>query len=677
MMKYIYKSLDFLHGSPLLLKWFGTAYPWFGNPIAFCVPFEKLCQSIVTDAKVEAYLDRCERNAKQVCRYLMTSQCPKAVSMSLINPTEDAEVARRDDRVLRDDILSCQDTLDEVMQGMPTWWPKGIDLSDLNYISTLYTAFLALRVTTREYAKTNRHSLRDDGDFSQSASAVEIVQNNDKSGGDPSHGHSTKRVPEDFKSWLFHDDWYDDYHARQSQSGARSGQKLRKLKSRSYHVPSRPGSCSATVNQEKSLVRKKSRKKKPSRSSSEPHLEDPQGVKTEEALQEEVVHHTSSDAADRVVRVVSDDENSYISARAGRPPDGAERVYRTKEGSKQRRRDVEERDIGGDLFSAMNDDKDADIKNNDDEDNDDDVGHGVDNSDDENGDDGGVKGEGGGSGGDSRRKSSDVMNPTEELLQSRTQDERDRLDHLQQPEHVDPSSSEAPLQQSEQPVKRPLELPVEQTEETEDGSTPLQEHQEGHQAARDTPLEEADDDDDASIESLSEAVKNSNLLNASSPPRQKRSSVSAQNILEFEEPKLAPKPTAKKTLKAARPPRSTPKKSDARRATSSKSPAPTPVDTDGTPEPKRTEKERKNRRKATVSQRLEAARRGTRRLAGPEDSSDGALPELPKKNTVSRISSKPSGQNLTRRANSNALVMPPVSHSKSQTSGPASRRQNI
>jgi hypothetical protein len=139
------------------------AYPWFGNPITFCLPFEEVCNKLITDSKVDAFLDRCDRNAKQACRYLMSSQASTTGSKLVVDMAKDAEYARKDDRNQRDDVLKCQEILDDAMSQLPGWWPKGLELSDLNRVNVLNTAMLTLRVTTREYAKSNRHTLRGDG----------------------------------------------------------------------------------------------------------------------------------------------------------------------------------------------------------------------------------------------------------------------------------------------------------------------------------------------------------------------------------------------------------------------------------------------------------------------------------------------------------------------------------
>jgi hypothetical protein len=160
------------------------AYPWFGNPIAFCIPFEEVCKILITNNKVDEFLDRCDRQAKQACRYLLASQAKETGSKPVIDMQADAEYARKDDRIQRDDVLKCQERLDEAMQQLPAWWPKGLELSDLNRVNVLRTALLTLRVTTREYAKSNRHTIRGDrsaelcaseyGDGNQSADTVTL-----------------------------------------------------------------------------------------------------------------------------------------------------------------------------------------------------------------------------------------------------------------------------------------------------------------------------------------------------------------------------------------------------------------------------------------------------------------------------------------------------------------------
>ena len=143
-----------------------TAYPWYGNPITFCIPFEEICQKLITDKKVEAFLERCEYQAKQSCNYFMSSQAANTGTRPVVDMAKDADYARKDDRRQRDDVLRCQEVLDEAMEQIPSWWPSAFELSDLQYVNQLNIAFLTLRVTTREYAKTNRHTLRGDKDYS-------------------------------------------------------------------------------------------------------------------------------------------------------------------------------------------------------------------------------------------------------------------------------------------------------------------------------------------------------------------------------------------------------------------------------------------------------------------------------------------------------------------------------
>ena len=153
-----------------------TAYPWFGNPITLSVPVEHLCQqpatakpsadtvtvtvtvtvtdtaahntrsfSLLSPSKIEAFLDRCDRHAKQGCRYLYSSQAAATGSRPVVDMAKDADDARKEDRQQRDDVLRCQEMLEEADEGLPGWWPRAMELTDLNRVQVGQPCFCRVK----------------------------------------------------------------------------------------------------------------------------------------------------------------------------------------------------------------------------------------------------------------------------------------------------------------------------------------------------------------------------------------------------------------------------------------------------------------------------------------------------------------------------------------------------
>ena len=172
-------------------------------------------------------------------------------------------------------------------------------------------------------------------------------------------------VPSDFKTWLFCDDWYDNYHAQPAVVAQKKKKRLQKRESRSYTIPTRPGSTAAstterprTGSKSRNSSRRSSTKMKSLRSvsptlhqpttehnSSPPPLSvppsSPKPDVPEALIEESSVPSSQSDLGGDNRR-----QNMVELMR------GESRGMKAKVKPK-RRSDIKGSDIGGDIFSAI------------------------------------------------------------------------------------------------------------------------------------------------------------------------------------------------------------------------------------------------------------------------------------------------------------------------------------
>ena len=122
-------SLDFLGDSAQLLKWYGSSYPFSGNPFAFAFPLSDLWPCIATDKQVqpryqplsgclnclqvENFSNQAVNNCRRSCQHLIASR-PAEVSFGDSDGGDDVAQARKEDRIHRDAVIATQTKLNDL-----------------------------------------------------------------------------------------------------------------------------------------------------------------------------------------------------------------------------------------------------------------------------------------------------------------------------------------------------------------------------------------------------------------------------------------------------------------------------------------------------------------------------------------------------------------------------------